>query len=167
MYILAECHGDTMLSKMVLVAALQLQNSDVDRSCNIGEVSRRFKEYYKNRKAVGIIDKAKNIGKTFKGFKTYPNHNLDNMIHLWDEQSHHLIYFKNGLEEFINESADQSGINRSNHPKFTSVQQLIEIIKDINIEKDGSFRNFLADVKNGNPANFRTLIKWVNIIRNL
>lgn len=169
MHILAECYGDTTLSKVVLlpVPAFNLQNADIDRSCNIGAVSSTFSKYYNNRKAIGIIDRAKNIGATFKNFKVYEKNNLENMVHLWNGQKHHLIYFKNGLEHFIDESATQAGIDRSHFPKFKTTALLVKNIKTIATEDDGDFKNFLATIRNAKPANFQTFINWVDTIRKL
>ena len=159
--ILAECHADTLLAKMLL------PEFDVDRSCNIGAVSNRFQKYYKNRKAIGIIDMAKNMGKTFKQFKKYSSNDLPNMIHLWNEQKHHLIYFKEGLERFLHESASQAGVDRNKYPKFSSTQQIRIYTKTIQVDSNFEFRNFLNEIKNKNPDNFKTFINWITFISKL
>lgn len=163
--ILAECVADTLIARMLLMPGLNLETADIDRSCSIGEVSNRFTKYYANRKAIGIIDKDKNMGKIFKTFKVYPSHDLANMTHLWNEQTHHLVYFKNGLEHFINETADQCGMDRSIYPAFRTIAQIRTHTKTNQAMDDPQLKIFLNAIKTRNPQNFTIFVDWVRSIK--
>ncbi|MEO8146193.1 MAG: hypothetical protein ABI723_01085 [Bacteroidia bacterium] len=159
--ILAECQADTLLAKLLL------PGYDIDRSCNIGAVANRFEKFYKNRKAIGIIDYDKNMGRTFKQFKKYNENDLPNMKHLWNNQYHHLIYFKKGLEHFIDESATQAKLDRNKYPKFNSMQQIRIYTKSIDVDKNDEFKTFLFHIRDRKPANFETFTKWIMEINSL
>jgi len=132
--ILPECYADTSMMNIIGFKR-------VNHCLSIGEVANRMEKSYKNRLAIGIVDRDKpgSIPPYFHGFETIKEFDGFQLKKL-PNTKHYLIVIAPALERWIMDTALKLGIPIDKYG-FTSLKKLLRVTKSQTV---GSNKNFQA-----------------------
>ena len=149
--ILAECYGDTLLTK-------QLKYEYHAYHSGIGEVANQMRKYYKNRRAIAIIDDDKQSKPTYfteECSQIDKKNGLTLMKHKVED--HYVIKISPALEDFI-----YSASRSCNLPPFDSDKKNFRnTLKNDKLHSNQKFINHLNKIVQKNPPEIKTLKEFI------
>ncbi len=155
--LLPECEGNTLLIEM-------LGYKNPNHSSNIGAVANKMQKDFKNRTAIGIIDKDKSsVPSYFKEFTIIDSFDyLELKKHA--EREHYAILLIPAFEDFILKIADDVGVSFTTY-KFNTEKYFREQCKKQNTRSNQNLKNFLGTIINQKQAPSTEQVKaWINDI---
>lgn len=156
--ILPECYADTLVVETI--------NYKKPNHCtSIGEVSRVMQVSYKNRLAIGVIDKDKPgiIPNYFKAFETLLSE--DNLELCWHPDTKHFtIVVAPALEQWLLNTASDLGVSASKYG-FATLKKLKRVTKDENASKNNDLKQFINNIWQKKDSPLQKMEDWIALIQ--
>lgn len=152
--LIVECFADTLL--MQLIRKAQPQHAK-----GVDAVLKQMDLQY-NRKGtpviIGVVDNDKKKWKVFA--KDYPYVVTSNSyfdIRKHQERDYFIIIIKQAHEDFVIRCAESVGIENPRYKTFLNRQVLQKISKNVNVENNQLYKNFLNAIIQKNAVAFREI----------
>ena len=153
--ILPECYCDTLLIQLLI---RKIPNHQM----GLGEVINILEAYFKNQKAIGLIDSDKDLKKHKTSFYSkfvFQRKESDVVLKKHPEHDLYLMMLTPALEKFILKAANECGIPPNEIP-FTE-KRLKQLSKSIEAEKNQELRQFLNRIIQKKSPGTETLKNWI------
>ncbi len=155
--ILPECYADT---KMIEVIGFKR----VNHCPSIGAVANRMQKNYKNRLAIGIVDKDKpgTIPSYFHKFKTIKTFDRIELKQLPDTK-HYLIVIAPALEQWIIDTSSRLDIPLKRYG-FDNLKKLKRITKDQNVGKNENYQQLINTLQQKKNSPLKKIKEEIEIL---
>ncbi len=158
--IIPECYVDTNLIETLVPP----QGKGYNHQMGCGTVTKKMKENFNDRFALGIIDKDKNQVEYLNEFIEVIN--IGSLIlHKHKMKHHYIIQIWPAVEDFFVTNAKAAGISLADYDLPDDFESLKKISKQKQSNKDYRFKNLFKAIKNSGSADFLKLAEWVEYFR--
>lgn len=159
--VIPECYIDTNLIQILVPPNLRYNHQ---KGCD--SVSKTMQSKYQGKVAVGIIDKDKRKIKYLGEFEEIRNCDQNLFLLKHKTEEHFLILIQPAIESFMLKVAKEEGIVLSDYGLPDNSSELKKITGKILSQNDERLNRLFKDLKQTNNKSIKTLIHWVNTIKN-
>lgn len=155
--ILPECHADTLLVEI-------LGYERPNHCASIGQVARAMESNYKNKVAVGVIDKDK-PGTEPTYFRKFELLVEKGGLELkWYPATKHFIVIVDPvLEQWLIDTANKLGVPLDRY-KFDNLKKLKRVTKSQDAADNQNLKDFLNTLKQKKGSPLKSMIEWIDLV---
>jgi hypothetical protein len=158
--IIPECFLDTILIETIVPPLVK----DYNHKSGWPDVVKTMRENFREKFAVGIIDKDKRTTPYIKEFKMILQFKEDLELYAHTTKPHYIIYIRPAMEKWIIKCADEVGVDIGGFGLDKNVKELKKRV-DNQSEKDEKFKSLFKELKSRNASAVIMLSKWVEYLR--
>jgi len=153
--IIPECYVDTNLIETIVPTT---KGYNHQKGC--GTVTRIMQGKFKDKFAVGIVDKDKKELKYAEEFEEMINTgDMQLFRHKNAETHHYLIFINPAVEKWIMNNAENAGISLKEFGLPDDLKELTKRTKKITSKNDDTFKKLFREIKKHNPKNMDILTR--------
>lgn len=155
-YIVPECYIDTNITEFLLDS----HGVNHQKGCNA--VAKIMIERLKDQFSIGIIDNDKTQHSYVNEF-TEIAHTRHITLLKHRERPHYFIRISPAMDQFILDCAIEQGINPHDYGLPSTLNEFIQITKDVKAKNDYRFKNLFAAIENSSEMLlFHSILQYLN-----
>jgi|GEM_PF-2113191 len=157
--LIVECFADTLLMRLI-------RKKRPQHAKGVDEVLKQMDLHFTRNKTpivIGVVDNDKKKWKIFN--KKYPEVVISNKyyeIRKHKERNYFIVVIKEAHEDFVIRCAESVGVDKPKYKTFLDRKSLQKISKNVNIEDNKLYVDFINTIKQKNASAFREIENFLN-----